>query len=170
MKLSEVLCSVHIIEALTTRVDVQWSQDQESLIGVGEVEGVNFTLTAAPTSYGNYNGCNLSFATEKDGKRVETFRNEFGQSSSKIIGAVVNGFCDKLNDYEFDFFMLVAKNAVNKRASLYQLIANRFAKSQAMHVDQVTHGSHRIVLMIKHNIPLSVLRELQQKLDGLVDK
>ena len=161
MKLSDELFSVHIIEALNTRTPIQWVTDKSSITGTGKIDGVKITLTVKTIMYKQYSGCNLSFATEKDGVPIETFRNEFGQQLSKIIGVVVNGFNDKLTEFKFDFLSLVAKNNVENRSSLYFLITERFARSRQMHTKMVNKGTDKIVLMIDYHIPISVITELE---------
>jgi hypothetical protein len=152
------------VEALTTRVPITWEQSTPATItGTGVIDGVIITLTISSLVYSGYNGCNLAFATDKDGEPVEVFRNEFGQSASKIIGAVVNGFNEKLTDFNFDFLCLAAKDNVDKRASLYLMIAERFARSRQMHARTVAYGENKVVIMINHDLPLDLIKKLEQQ-------
>jgi hypothetical protein len=150
------------MEVLNTHTPIQWTQvDSARLLGVGEIDGVQLQLIIDAISYKQYNGYNLAFTTEKDGQPIQTFRNEFGVQSSKIIGAVVNGFSAKLDEYEFSFICLAAKDNVDKRASLYSLVANRFATKLHMHINTYSHDGSKLVVLIAHDVPLAVMRELE---------
>lgn len=165
MKVTDILTHIPIMEVLNTRTPIQWTQiGNNRLLGTGEIDGVQLQLIIDAISYKQYNGYNLAFTTEQDRQPIETFRNEFGVQSSKIIGAVVNGLAAKLDEYEFSFVCLAAKYNVEKRASLYSLVANRFAKKLHMHINTYDHDGSKLVVLIKHDVPLAVMVELENSL------
>jgi hypothetical protein len=165
MKVTDIPTHVPIMEVLNTHTPIQWTQiGNNRLLGTGQIDEVQLQLIIDAISYKQYNGYNLAFTTEQDGQPIETFRNEFGVQSSKIIGAVVNGLAAKLDEYEFSFGCLAAKDNVEKRASLYSLVANRFAKKLHVHINTYDHDGSKLVVLIKHDVPLAVIVELENSL------
>ena len=75
LKLSNLLFSVHIVEALNTRVIINCSDTWAStFVGSGEVDSIQLALTITKITVGDYTGFNLSFATEQDGMSIEEFQ------------------------------------------------------------------------------------------------
>jgi hypothetical protein len=165
MKLSEVLFSVHIPESLNTQIPFYWRSENGMLLGVGRLDDVDIELKISSLKYQEYNGCNLAFATYRDGAPVEVFRNEFGSFASKIFGAVVNGLKPKLDEYHVDFVCLVAKDNVEKRTTVYNLIAHRIARERLMHIKTFKHGDSNVIVMINNTVPSHVLGDVAALFD-----
>lgn len=165
LKLTDVLFSVHIIDALNTKTSINWSaKDATTHVGIGEAEGMQLTLTISEITSSKYTGYKLEFFIEQNGVFINSFNNEFGKQFSKIIGAVINGFNDKLLDHKFDFLCLVEKNHDVKRISVFSTVAGRFARSRKMHTKIINHDNHQIKLMIDYSIPFSEVSDLQRSL------
>lgn len=165
MRLDQILATVHILESLNTRIPFQWTQDGTELQGNGNLDDVKIGITISALTYQGLNGCNLAFTTEQDGMPIETFRNEFGLLSSKIIGAVVNEFNSKLKEYDVDFVCLVAKDHVEKRASLYKIIATKLARENLMHVKTFKYDGTLVTVMIRSTLPVQLVNDIAARFD-----
>ncbi len=54
-------------------------------------------------------------------------------NASSLIGAITNAFKEHINEYEYDFLILIAKDDVETRLKLYSRIARRLAREQGMY-------------------------------------
>ncbi len=132
MLLEEITGLVYfdIMEMLERKFDdIEWEVEGNEVIGVGAVDGIDVQVRLSAITYYNEQGLNVVFALkDENGKfseRSGTFKNATVKQASSIIGAVANAVIQKLDDYDWSFVTMIAKDNIETRMKLYQRIAHR---------------------------------------------
>lgn len=135
MKLTQVLESFPIMEMLNTKLDepVVWEQEHQQDICKCSIDNgsIGLKLVISAITYKQLSGLRVGFLLWNGTDYVEHIGAVSTISSAKVIGAVTNALLDRLNDYEWDFIVADAKDAVAVRMKLYTRIVERIARSNS---------------------------------------
>ncbi len=132
MKIKQILEGYDLFEMLNTEFDKlsDWSVIGGVDTCYGMVGDVEVRMTLAPITVRSLNGINVSFAVWDGIKHAEVSGAVDTAIAGKIIGAVTNTLKDRLQHYDWDFVVAVAKDNIQTRMKLYQRVAMRIGKEQ----------------------------------------
>jgi hypothetical protein len=149
MKLNEI--RFDLFEVLNTKVKILWKDSSQGYIGEFELDDAKYAIhldeydaDIIGTKYSL-----VDFGFTKDGKWAMQNDNK---NSSKVLGAVLNGFIDKIKQISPDaiLFGVNFKNGANEsRISLYGRLASLYAKGSSYHYEsdwiKTKNGQYKIV-------------------------
>jgi hypothetical protein len=140
--------TLYIAEMLNTKFNsITWKQDGHKDIGVGLLGDIKVQVVLTSITYDKHIGLNLTFGVW-DGKDFsESAGTEVDANTTSIIGAVTNALTSRIEEYEWDFLTLIAKDNVDKRMKLYTRIADRLAReSLSSQINERKSGAGVIVI------------------------
>lgn len=151
MKFSDICTALPVLEMLDTKFDsLSWIVHSDRVEGTGIINkdnAIQIKLTVKPVTYADVEGVNVTFAVYDGTKYTEVFQNNDARNSAQIIGAVTNALKDKLDEFEWDFITLIAKDNVSSRSRLYTHIADRISKERGLgFIDFNTRNAHVTLL------------------------
>lgn len=135
---------LHLNEVFDTKIPVdRWWHEGEILFGELHIDDAIYHISFEPSTYSfqtkTYNFINVAFAKFINGTRVQTLTFNKGNpaNASKVIGAILNAFYEKLKDYKFDAVTLIATDNVDQRMRIYNAIARWEAKKYGSYLPNI---------------------------------
>ena len=69
-----------------------------------------------------------------------------------MLGTIINGVFEKLNEFHYDAIVFAATNNVEKRMSFYNKLADRFKKHFAKVVEDVETNKGKFTVLIASSV------------------
>ena len=137
-----------LYEILNTKTKIEWSQTANKAIGKFEIDSVDYTIELESGTYRQYNFINISFyrGNEEYELGLDT------RSPAKVLGAIINGVLEKLQEFNYDAIVFAAANNIERRMSFYNRLADRFKKNFAQVVRNVNGANGKFTVLIASSV------------------
>lgn len=118
-----------LYETLKTRFDDEaWERIGKNEVGTATLGDETFRIVLEPGTFPidgiKYRIINAAFQKIVDGKPTEELQLS-GKNASKIVGAISNALLDRVQLFDFDGVIFIAKDHVEARMRLYNKVADR---------------------------------------------
>jgi len=137
-----------LYEILNTKTKIEWSQTANKAIGKFEIDSVDYTIELESGTYRQYNFINISFyrGNEEYELGLDT------RNPAKVLGAIINGVLEKLQEFNYDAIVFAAANNIERRMSFYNRLADRFKKNFAQVVRNVNGANGKFTVLIASSV------------------
>lgn len=182
MKLSDTIGLDNILclnEVFDTKIPVEnWKIVDNTIIGALIIDNEQFNIILEVQTFNfnniNFNFLNVAFAKIVNGKSTQEL-SLTSKNSSKILGAIFNAISDKIKElssqYDIDAVVLVARDNVNKRMSLYNKMAsNMFNPFNISKTDIPLPNGGRMTALFKQNFDPPTLKLFIEYVDSIGNK
>ena len=118
-----------LFETLNTKFDDEaWVRHKKGEIGTAILGDETFQLHLEPITMPidgiNYRAINVAFAKMVDGKPSQELTLT-GKNASKIVGAITNALLERVELYDYDAVIFIARDNIDARMTIYNKIAAR---------------------------------------------
>ena len=148
-------------ETMNTRFDeISWNHEESNIIGVGIIGDLKIQLIISPHTYRYrkekkvYTFLNLIFKTWDGSSYSEEMGHIKTDKLSSMISCITLALQDKIKDYEWDWFTLIAKNNINSRMKLYSRIADVISKNMNTKKIMNTNSNEGVIMLAKNGIDI----------------
>jgi len=169
MKLDTVFENAfNLNEIFDTSIPVdKWFFKDHTLIGDITIDNQLYQIVFEPqiltVNNKNYRVINIAFQNIDSNNQPNRFALLNTKNASKIIGAMVNGFHQKISQFEYDMIAFVARDHVEQRMRIYNYIARHDASTIGQCVfDIALPNSAKATLIFHHNLPKQDMLDIQQ--------
>lgn len=148
-------------ETMNTRFDkISWNQVGNELIGEGIYNDIKVQLIIVPHTYRYrkiktvYTFLNLIFKTWNGSSYSEEMGHIKTDKLSSSISCITLALKDKVDEFEWDWLTLIAKNNINSRMKLYSRMGDIIVKGTPITKIKNIKGNEGIIMLSKKNIDI----------------
>jgi len=154
-----------LIETLETKIPVEnWRWIDKKLEGDLLIDTETFKIILEPGEVQGHVLVNIAFEKLVNGKFSQDLVIN-SKNGSKILGAIINGAWDKLEEFDnVEFIVFIAADNVSKRMGIYNTVARRLMKSMNFNIikDNFKVRNGLMTIISKKNYSDEMLKELEK--------